>query len=711
MVEIDDCIKARSFITSLKVLDNKNIAFATKLHGVKISTSQDCSVILNFANEYLNSSTTAICFSNDGTLLAFANEKIIYIVNLNSKDIIKTINTENEPIQLLTFDDSSTHIIAGSSNGRVLHYRVDGLSLLCRLCSFPYNREENVNIRQNYVSAFVFNKNILAVTGYGGTIHIIDIHSRANSIVLENSKARTNALCFLDDDTLLSGNFDGIIKIFSLKDKKVLKQVDSGLNRIRQIIILPNPNFAAICSNANYITILDLRSCKIVHQNYIEFDEIVTRIAVLDEDTIIVSLKSGKINKVKLTSVKKLNSLITHNSLEKAFLLTQDDYMLQDTNEYIKLESLYSNLYNQATKALINQNIALATELLSPFKSLKSKQKEITLLFLAFKNYHRLKVFFLDKKYTLAYAICAKYPELENTPIYRKMEDVFKEIFKNAQRQVLLQQPHNAKALLGEYITIPAKRSMIELILKQNKEFIQFIVAVDKNEYAKASSLSNRNKTLVQIPSYASLTKRLDKHIQEIKAFLKQGDTDNAYKVLELIKDVVHLKSISRILKNEAKNIELLQKYYADNDFKSCFEELDKYPHLKTTQLGIMLSDYWNKTMHTCEVYALKGNVNEIKKTLGELISLEGRLNKIGDLFRVAFHIRIKTYIFKKAYQNAEKTIYSYIDTFGNDSEIRTLMNKFETKSKKKLAITHNSLNAPTRDSWINSSLIIDNSD
>lgn len=711
MGEIDDCIKAKSFITSLKILDNKNIAFATKLHGVKICTSNECSIISSFTSEFLNSSTTAICFNNNASLLAFANDNIIYIANLHSKRIINTINTDNESIQLLTFDDTSTHIIAGSSNGSILHYRTDGLSLLSRLCSFPYNREDNINIMQNYVSAFIFNKNILAVTGYGGTIHIIDIHSRANSIVLENSKARTDALCFVDDNTLLSGNIDGIFKIYSIKEKKVIKQIDSTLSRIRQIAIMPNPNFAVICSDANYISILDLRGFKIVHQNYMEFDEMVTGVAIIDKNTIIVSLKSGKINKVKLASVTQLNSFITHNSLEKAFLLVQNDPMLQDTDEYIKLKELYSNLYNEATIALINQNITLATELLSPFKSLKSKQKEINLLFIAFKNHNRLKIFFLEKKYSLAYAICEKFPELKNTPTFKKMEEEFKEVFKNAQKQMLLQESNNAKALLGEYITIPAKRSIIELILKQNEEFIQFIVAVNKNDYAIASLLSNRNKTLVQIPSYALLMKRLNKHLEEIKEYLQQDDTDNAYKILDLIKDVVHLKSHSKILRNEAKNIEALKIHYANNDFKSCFEELDKNPHLSTTQLGILLSNHWNKTIHSCEGYALKGKISEIKKTLGELISVAPRLDKIADLFRVAYQVRVKTNIFEKAYPSAEKTIYSYIDTFGVDNEIKIIMNKFETESKKRLAITQDSLYGLTKDSWINSSLIVNNSD
>jgi len=708
MSDIVGCIKARSFLTSLKILNNKDIAFATKLHGVKICSSDDCSVKLNFANQHLNSSTTAICFNNDGDYLAFANDKVIHIVNLLTKDIVKTIYTDNESIQLLAFDDTTTHLIAGSKNGRVLHYRIEGASLICRLCSFPYNRDKHKSIRQNYVSAFVFRKNILATTGYGGTIHIIDIHSRANTIVLENGIVRTNALCFLDDNTILSANFEGVIKLFHIKEKKLVKQLDTTLSRIRQINLMPNPNYAMICSHSNYISILDIKNFKLIHENYIEFEDTVTRIATLDEETILVALKNGQINKITLANEKQLASLILHNSLEKAFLLAQNEPMLQDTDEYIKLKTLYSNLYNEATESLINQNTSLASELLKPFENLKSKKKEINLLFIAFKHYDRLKIFFLEKKYTLAYAICAKYPELENTPIYKKMEEIFKEVFKNAQRQILLKQVNNAKALFYPYITIPAKKAPIELLLKQNKEFLQFIIAVDKKDYSNACLLIQKNKYLKNVPSYKILMNTFDKYIESIKNNIKIGNTNKAMEIIDIIKDVISLKSQIRIFKNDIKNLRELQKYYDNDNFKGCYQTLDKYHHLNKTELGTLLSKNWHKVITTCEAHALKGDVKAIKKVLGELIFLEQRADKIGDLFRVAYQIRVKTYIYKKSFNNAEKTIYAYIDTFGIDSEISTLMKKFESSSKKKLAITQNSNERVTRNNWINSALIMD---
>ena len=649
MPEILDCLKARSFITSLKVLQDSQLAFATKFHGAKICSSDEYIVKLNFSNEKLNSSTTAICFDNSGQLLAFANDKVIYIVHLESKKILKTITTDGESIQLLTFDESSQHLIAGSKNGRVLQYRFDNGSLLARLCSFPYEVADKAKIRQNFVSAFAIYENKLATSGFGGTIIVMDIYSRANKIALNNGISRTNALCFLDKNTLVSGNFDGVVKIFSIKNKKLLKEIDTPLNRIRQISLMPNPNFIMLCSNTNYITIIDIVNHKVVHNKYVTFKEIVTRIATLDDETIIVSLKDGTIAKVKLPSIKKLQSLMLHNSLDKAFELVEREPMLQNTPEHLKLNSLYSKIYNDATQALINQNITHATELTNMFKKLPSKQKEINSLFIAFKSYNRFKVLYLEKKIALAYAMCVKFPEFKNTPIYKKMEENWIYIFQNAQRQLLLGQDHNAKALLNEYITVTAKRDMIELILKQNEEFIQFIVAANKKDYTKASLLASRNKLLQQTPSYNRLNKELDKQVLDIEKFIYLGNLKSARKTLDKINNIVHLKRQVNTLYKECNHLEELQAHYEQNNFKECYESIDKHPMLYDTELGILLNKHWSEIAERCEIAALRGDVNEIKNILGGLIRLEKRRDKIGDFLRLAFHVKTKVYLMKKA--------------------------------------------------------------
>ncbi|MCD4668239.1 MAG: hypothetical protein K8R44_06600 [Sulfurimonas sp.] len=122
-----------------------------------------------------------------------------------------------------------------------------------------------------------------------------------------------------------------------------------------------------------------------------------------------------------------------------------------------------------------------------------------------------------------------------------------------------------------------------------------------------------------------------------------------------------------------------------------------------------MLQKQWSKIISKCEVFALKGNIKDIKTTLGEFINLSSRRDKIGDLFRVSFHSKIKGLLAQKKYKKAEAIIYSYIDIFGLDNEIISIMKMYENFSKTRLAITQNQNNRIDRDNWINSEIIMGN--
>ena len=700
MPEIVDCIKARSSITSLKTTSKNLLAFSTQLHGAKIISPYGCDTKYHFTNQYLNQNTTAVAFNNDATLLAFSNEKIIYIADITKKEIIKIIPTDAYKIQLLVFDDTSNYIIAGNSNGRVIQYSTLSSSAMARLCSFPYNETDRKRIRSNFVSSFCINKNTLACSGLGGTIIIMDIYSRANKIVLQNSRSRINALHFIDHNTILSANFDGLISIFSIKDRKLIKEIETPLTRIRQIVSMPDPNFIMLCSNTKYVSVIDIKNYRVIHNKYIEFKQNVIRISRVDEKHIAASLKDGAIHMIELSSKEDLKSLILHNALDKAYELVEKEPMLKSSQEYEDLEQIYNKTYKQAISALINQNISTANELLKMFKDIPAKKRMINSLFISFRNYDNLKILYAKKKITIAYALVAKFPELEQTPVFRKLEELWRDDFKNAQRQMLQGKTGKANYYLDKYKTIPAKKEMINLILNQNRDFIQFIVALNKKDYAKASYLAKKNKLLTKAPNYSVLRNELEYKIEQIKRFIHLGEVEKAMIAISIIKDVEELKPQAMAFLKECKHLKLLQKNYEKNEFKRCYEVLDKYPHLYNTELGQMLEKHWIALIKKCESHALKGNTENIKQTLGELVMLEGRLEKIGDLFRLSYHVRIKAYLFKRSFKNSEKTIYSYIDIFGIDSEIKILMSTYEKRTKNKLAITHH--DTPERNNWVN---------
>ena len=701
MLTMNELINERSEITNLSLLDN-NIAYCTQYHGAKLLDNQEHKTVLKLMHKELRANTTAVCFNPDATLLAFANGNIINILHLNTKKIIKSIKTSNESIIMLTF--CAEYIIAGSQNGRVLQYRHDNSALLARVCSFPYIQR---TASQNFVSAFAVHGNYLACSGYGGALFVLDIYAQATKKVLLEQGERINALCFIDEHHLISANNNGTVLVHDLHMQEVNKKIDAPFKNIRQIQKMPNPQFIALSGDENYVAIADINKAKIIHSKYIEFKSTVNKMLLTNDESLLVALSNHKILKVNLPSTNQLRIHLIANEIQEAYELVEDEPMLHKTKEYEILEKRYNSLYKEALAALMNQNKTLARKTLSIVQDVHSKRDDISKLFAAFEEYNRFKVIYLEKKYAVAYAMCEKYPALKQTPLYLKMEENFKENFINAQRHIFMGKDVNAKALLNAYITIVSKRPIIKLLLQRDKNFINFLNAIKNKNFQVLEELIIQHPIFASTPTYVALSQTIEKNISRIDILINEGKLSRAKELLLKFKNT---SSLNKELKRLYTNLDYMQKLtkaYEKNDFKSCYELLDTHHQLNITPLGIILNKHWAKLMRRCEDYALKANPKGIKETLDSLLLIDTRKGKIGDLLRVSFQSKIKAYLSKKGFGGAQNIIYSYIDIFGLDNEIKSLMRTYEVMSKRKLAITQQEQHED-RDKWVKSEFITD---
>ncbi|MFK5938851.1 MAG: hypothetical protein QM497_10705 [Sulfurimonas sp.] len=701
MLTTNELINERSEITNLSLLYNDNIAYCTEYHGARLLDNKEHKTLLKVMNKELRFNTTALCFNPDATLLAFANESVINILHLNTKKIIKSIKT-NESIIMLTF--CAEYIIAGTQNGRVLQYRHDNSALLARVCSFPYLPK---TATQNFVSAFAVHGNYLACSGYGGAIFVLDIYAQATKKVLLEQGERINALCFIDEHTLISANNNGTILVHDLHMREVNKKIDAPFKNIRQIQKMPNSQFIAISGNENYIAIADINKAKIIHSKYIEFKSNISKMLLTNDESLLVVLSNHKILQVNLPSKNQLRMLLIDNEIEKAYMLVENEPMLYNTNEYKILEKRYDSLYKEALAALMNQNKTLAHKTLSMVQNVHSKREDISKLFAAFNEYNRFKVIYLEKKYAVAYAMGEKYVALKQTPLYLKMEENFKSSFIDAQRHIIMGKDSNAKVLLNPYVTVVAKRPLIKLLLNKDKDFINFLNAIKNKNFQTLEELITQHPIFVNTPTYAALNQTIETNISRIDTLINEGKLPRAKELLLKFKNTTSLNNELKRLYTNLDYMQKLQNAYKKNDFKYCYELLDAHHQLNITPLGVILNKHWAKLIRICEDYALKANPKGIKETLDSLLLIDTRKGKIGDLLRVSFQSKIKAYLSKKGFGGAQNIIYSYIDIFGLDNEIKSLMRTYELMSKRKLAITQQEQNKD-RNKWMESEFITD---
>lgn len=700
MLHTFDCLRTRSSIREIKKLDGDILAVSTELHGVRLVNTGDYQTKATISHEHLNSHTKAIAVSKNAEFMAFTNKTHIFILHIPSEIVLKTIKTDGESIEYLEFDLESKYIIASTASGRILQYRYDGSSLIARL----YSYERSSPNLQPKATSFAFKAHDMVCGSSNGILFSMNLHSRSNKSLIHNDTAQINSICYINDNAIASGDAKGNIYFNSIKNNTLIKKIETGFTNVKQLILLPNPNYMLVSSKEKNIAVYDLSTYVLVHNKYIEFNSNVRKVSLIDQDNLIVGLENNMIERVALPRADKLKAYIVESALDKAYALVKQDPLLKGTKEYKLLEIAFAKVYKAALNALMKQNNDKAQEYTKIFKYVDVKQTEIQELFKAFENYPRFKILYAEKKYALAYAMCEKHPPLSQTFQYKKLEELWDKAFDNAQRQIAHGRIENAVTLLSEYVTVTKKRPIIKLILKHNTNFVTFLKALEVNDFQTITSLAKDNPLFTLVPTYKNVQTAIESSIKSIQKDIQKCDLTSAIKKLSKLQNIPSIEKTISLQKNECRAIKKLQSAYKVNDFISCYEIIDSNHFLNTTELGILLQTHWAKLISKCEAQALKGNVKSIKETLDELIHLKTRKDKIGDLFRLAFHTKIKALVFQKAYKKSESIVYSYIDIFGIDKEITSIIRTIEKRSKTKLALTQGA--HISRDQWVNSKFI-----
>jgi len=701
-----ECSRVRSNITVLSVLEDNRVIFSTKYHGSKI-LSPTGDTLKNLSIELLGSKTTAIAFSQTKDLLAFANGHILYIYNTTNKLLLQTIKTNEGKITLISFIKNSKYLITGTKHGRVMQYRYDGRSALSRLCSFGQELRKKVGDKHNYVGAFAQNENTIACSGYGGIITILKINSYQTREYIQASKTKISALSFLDSSRLISATIDGVIQIHSLKKYQQTKVLKTSMHGIKEIVHLKNRDFILVCGEAKRVMLVDIENLKVANASYLTFKDEITQMKLSSEHILFIVTAYRNVYKIQLPSTDHLKGYLLNQDLDRAYTLIERDPTLKGSREHKRVEVMYEKLFEKATNALIENNEKEAHRLLKMLEKSKSKKGEIAAMFQAFKHYPRFKTLYLEKKYHIAYIIAEKHPSLKRTHQFKKMEEIFKENFSFAQKQILLGREDIAKEILSPYATVSSKKNILSLILSNNEQFLKFLKAIEKKQYNILAFLVQENELLKQIPTYITLQKSLQADLKQIREWIYALEFQKAEDRLKELHGISSVDTDIQELFQELQAIYKLQMAYSENNFIICYEIIDKNPTIKDLELCQLLEKHWNKLFGICEEFALKGDFKSIKKTLGDLIRVETRAEKIGDLLRLSFFTQIKALLAKQNFKRAEAIIYSYNDIFGIDREMRLIMKTFEKVTTKKLAITLGEEKIIPRDAWRNSSKIM----
>ena len=350
--------------------------------------------------------------------------------------------------------------------------------------------------------------------------------------------------------------------------------------------------------------------------------------------------------------------------------------------------------------------------------TLLHRQKNIDLNTL---SYSVLKPLIDENSLALAFGVIENNPMFRGTTEHNKLQEMYRVVFTKAIEELRKGNKNNALKLLENFKDINSKKEEINALFIDFKHYNRFKLHLSEEKYSIAYALCSKHSLLTLTPEFQEMENIFNKAFKLAREQILMNQKDLASNTLNPYITILSKREKIKNLFNgdysydnsaQEKNDTETQKEklllaYEKNNFKECYELIDNYS-IEDLELVALLEKHWVKLMIKCESHALDGNIKAIKTLLGKLIRVKTRVDKIGDLLRVAFYSKIKTLEENKQFSSAENIIYSYIDIFGIDIEIKEIMKKFEKRSSKKLAITHNENEKILRSDWLNASLIVE---
>ncbi len=642
-------------------------------------------------------------FHLEQKLLAIAENENIYIYNTKTKKKIATLKSYDGVVTQLYFLEDGLHLLYTTENARLLIANYKDTHYNARIYSTIKKFKTQLPIR---ITAISFTKDLLAVGSADGKIVLININSYTQIKEFHNTNASISTLCFSDQSELISIDAHGEFFIYDLQGIHKSKSTSTHLSHSIQLLHIPKSDFLLINSKKKFLTLFDLKKNKIILNEYLHFSHPVSYIRLTQDNNLLVALTDRQILHITLDNRAQLQSLTMHNMLKEAYELVAQNPQLLSSKEYEALEKVYNRIYLSALKALQHNEVPKARRIFEACKDIKSKQEEIQLLFEAYRHYKNFQDLVRGRKFAPAYAFANKYPPLQYSKEYKAMEKEYKTAYTKAQKQILLSNLNAAKELLTPYLGVVTKKESINLILKENSAFLEFLDALKREDQSTIEKIVVQHPHFTELPPYKEFLDRTQKRLYKINTLLNAASIEQAEELIQSIGSLSSISSEISFLQEKKHAIEILLSLYKQNKFRECYMLLDeKQTMFFKLKLARLLEKHWTKLMQKCEKYALYGNIKGIKQTLKELLTLKSRSKRVGELLRIAFIVKIEDSMLQNNLVSAENFIYSYIDIFGSDTNLKRVMQLYEKKAAKKLAITPQSTQV-IYNAWLHSKLL-----
>lgn len=628
-------------------------------------------------------------------LLGSDKSHILTLIDLQEKKVINQFDLGQQSPTIITFSPDGLYCLCGTDQGRVLLWRFDSSTLISRLHSFPEYSTLHSKPKTNYVSALTFDGLTLASSGYGGSIVETDYRTQHFLKRYSPSYVKNTAL-LLYNRSLISGNQEGTLIKIDRNGKLPNQRLRTTHKNIRFLLRVGAEPYIIVASNLPYITLINGNTFKIIHERYIEFNAPLASLCV-DDNHLYVSLQNREFLRFDLQPFEHLEKLITLKNYKAAYHYCVSEPLLLHSEHYQRLETIYTEHINKAKEYLSKKKLEESKRLLEPFITVKPK--EIAEVFRAYSFVDRLTTLYEQNKLSAFYGHTEQYPLLKETPIYRHVEKIWAEKFTKAQKLMLLKKHKEIHEELRLFSTVSSKRPFILLLIQNPDVLINYSKFIQTKNYTQLKILTQRFPLLRKLPSYIKLIEETGEMTEAFMEALQERSLDKAELFLNELQEATPYESEYFELKKFHSLAKNLDHSLSHNHLRIAYRLIDTHHELLLLSWGEKLNTLWNEKLIRAERYAMKGDISSIKKEFNNLINIPQRHARLGDIFRMGYHVQLKI-LLKKDPETFSLGVLAYCEIFGMDTELRNLLKKAKQKNiVPELSQVH--LMQKSRDQWL----------
>lgn len=696
-------------IVYLRVLNENKIAIVdlSKSFSILDIGTMEKTHSFNLKHAYANNEKKNISFSPDGKYLAYSEEaqSVVRVIDIQKQKLHHSFATQQNKIETLIFDPSSSYLIAGSITGRVYLWNLFFTGQVSRLSSFPeYTPNTLLQSKINYVSAAAFSSsgNLIATSGYGGSIVVTNIHTEVSPKRITPNHVRINSLCFIDENFLCAGNIEGGLDIIDLRVSQIHKHYQTSLGDINTMCLSSSGNYLFVAGHTQQVSLLNLKEHKLVTNEYLRVRSKITHIDITKEDILIVSCEDGSVNFFNLYPQELLKLRLDTSSYQQSFELLQSFPLLLESDLVQELEIAWEETLNEAVFQVQEGDIKAAQRVLNRFAKVPSKTHIINEFQGLITHFERFRIAVKHENYAMAYSMSDHVHLLKMTDPYREMEKTWDSIFLKAQVYVVKEQTHNLFKVLEPFSRVTCKLCFIQVLLHQPEIFFDFTKHINDHSYEHIFSITKQFPCLKEISSYQKVLESSDDLLVKFRQHIFSRDYELADLEHEALKHISYMK---KELKELSKLLELakrLENYFNEGKLLASYTLIDTHPQLQVLPLTKELEKGWNEKMKASEQEALLGHTKEIKLILGELLPLHSRAQKVGMLLRQSYLTQIKFLAIKEQFSLIPKAVINYINIFGFDTELSNLLQKLKKSKNFTIDLTPEQEHRRPRALWLN---------